>query len=189
MVFHLSLSDSRSPGLFLVFWPFSIMLSFGWSPLVRQLPSPQVPLVNPLVTVPNASITIGIIVTCMLMMMILLHHQTLLLVSYNPPGGLYRILRVYAFDSSMFFAASFRWYLSVILIILYQRDEKFRKVQFSVFPISWDYLVNMFIYLFFDYTQGSHYYWHSDSFKVPHFFSYFQLFCIYFFYYILWLIC
>ena len=24
----------KSPGLFLVFWPFSIMLSFGWSPLV-----------------------------------------------------------------------------------------------------------------------------------------------------------
>ena len=35
----------KSPGLFLVFWPFSVMLSFGWSPLVRQLPSPLVPLV------------------------------------------------------------------------------------------------------------------------------------------------
>ena len=35
----------KSPGLFLVFWPSSIMLSFGWSPLVRQLPSPLVPLV------------------------------------------------------------------------------------------------------------------------------------------------
>ena len=35
----------KSPGLFLVFWPFSIMLSFGWSPLVHQLPSPPVPLV------------------------------------------------------------------------------------------------------------------------------------------------
>ena len=35
----------KSPGLFLVFWPFSIMLSFGWSPLVRQLPSPPVSLV------------------------------------------------------------------------------------------------------------------------------------------------
>ena len=35
----------KSPGLFLVFWPFSIMLSFGWSPLVRQLPNPPVPLV------------------------------------------------------------------------------------------------------------------------------------------------
>ena len=36
------------------------MLSFGWSPLVRQLP-----FSNHLVTVPNAPITIGIIVTCM----------------------------------------------------------------------------------------------------------------------------
>ena len=35
----------KSSGLFLVFWPFSVMLSFGWSPLVRQLPSPPVPLV------------------------------------------------------------------------------------------------------------------------------------------------
>ena len=52
----------KSPGLFLVFWPFSIMQSFGWSPLVRQLPSP---FNNPLVTVPKALITIGIIVTFM----------------------------------------------------------------------------------------------------------------------------
>ena len=35
----------KSPGLFLVFWQFSTMLSFGWSPLVRQPPSPLVPLV------------------------------------------------------------------------------------------------------------------------------------------------
>ena len=35
----------KSPGLFLVFWPFSIVLSFGWSPLVCQLPSPPVPFV------------------------------------------------------------------------------------------------------------------------------------------------
>ena len=34
----------KSPGLFLVSRPFWIMLSFGWSPLVRQLPSPPVPL-------------------------------------------------------------------------------------------------------------------------------------------------
>ena len=35
----------KSPGLFLVFWPFSIRLSFGWSPPVRQLQSLPVPLV------------------------------------------------------------------------------------------------------------------------------------------------
>ena len=28
----------KSLGFFSVFWPFSIMLKFGWSPLVRQLP-------------------------------------------------------------------------------------------------------------------------------------------------------
>ena len=56
----------KSPGLFSVFWSFSIMLSFGWSPLIRQLPSHPVPLIilnNPLVTVPKAPITIGIIGT------------------------------------------------------------------------------------------------------------------------------
>ena len=52
-------SPLKSPGLLSVFWPFSIMLSFGWSPLSRQLPN----LPGPLVTVPKAPITIGIIVT------------------------------------------------------------------------------------------------------------------------------
>ena len=52
----------KSPGLFSVFWPFLIMLSFGWSPLVRQ---PLRPFCNPWVTVQNAPITIGIIVTFM----------------------------------------------------------------------------------------------------------------------------
>ena len=40
-----TVSFLKSPGLFTVFWPFSIMLWFGWSPLVRQLPSPSVPLI------------------------------------------------------------------------------------------------------------------------------------------------
>ena len=35
----------KSPGLFSVFWPFSVMLLFGWSLLVRQLPSPSIPLI------------------------------------------------------------------------------------------------------------------------------------------------
>ena len=48
----------KTPGLFLVFWPFSIMLTFGWSPPVRLFPSPPVPLV--IVTV----IIIIIIISC-----------------------------------------------------------------------------------------------------------------------------
>ena len=36
----------KSPGLFSVFWPFSIMLLFWWSPLGRQLPSLPGPLIN-----------------------------------------------------------------------------------------------------------------------------------------------
>ena len=55
----------KSPGLFLVFWPFSIMLSFGWSPPVRQFSKSSNLFSNPLVTVPNAPMTIGIIVTFM----------------------------------------------------------------------------------------------------------------------------
>ena len=35
----------KSPGLFSVFWPFSIMLLSGRSPLGRQLPNPLVPLI------------------------------------------------------------------------------------------------------------------------------------------------
>ena len=41
------------------------MQYFGWSPPVRQLPRPPVPFYNPLVTVPNAPITIDIIDTFM----------------------------------------------------------------------------------------------------------------------------
>ena len=37
----------KSPGLFSVFWQFSIMLLFWWSPLVRQFPSPPGPLIIP----------------------------------------------------------------------------------------------------------------------------------------------
>ena len=35
----------KSPGLFSEFWPLSVLLQFGWSPLVRQLPNPPVPLI------------------------------------------------------------------------------------------------------------------------------------------------
>ena len=35
----------KSPGLFSVFWPFSIMLLFGWSPLGRQFPNLPGPLI------------------------------------------------------------------------------------------------------------------------------------------------
>ena len=34
----------KSPGLFSVFWPFSIMLLFGWSPPVRKIQTPPIPL-------------------------------------------------------------------------------------------------------------------------------------------------
>ena len=45
----------KSPGLFSVFWPISIMQQFGWSPLVLLFLSP-----------PVLVLTIGIIVTFML---------------------------------------------------------------------------------------------------------------------------
>ena len=36
----------KSPAIFSVFWPSSIMLLFGWSPLVRQLPNPPGSLIT-----------------------------------------------------------------------------------------------------------------------------------------------
>ena len=62
-----TLSDSKSlfksPGLFSVFWPFSIMLCV-WTVSIRPPSSKSSrPFNNSLVTVPKASITIGIIVT------------------------------------------------------------------------------------------------------------------------------
>ena len=45
-------SVHKSPGLFSVFWPFSIVLLFGWSPLILQLTNLSRPFNNPLVTVP-----------------------------------------------------------------------------------------------------------------------------------------
>ena len=38
-------SHLKSPGLFSVFWPFSIMLQFGWSPHVLLFPSPPIPFI------------------------------------------------------------------------------------------------------------------------------------------------
>ena len=66
--FHWSLSDSKSPQVsrtVLSILAVSTMLSFGMvstRPLTSKSSSP---FSNPLVTVPNAQITIGIIVTCM----------------------------------------------------------------------------------------------------------------------------
>ena len=54
----------KSPGLFSVFCPFEIMLSFRWSPLVLLFPSSPVPFFNPLV-VPRVPITIDITITFM----------------------------------------------------------------------------------------------------------------------------
>ena len=57
IVFHISISWwsftgdwvtvnlLQSPGLFSVFWPFSVMLLFGWSPLGRQLPNLPGPII------------------------------------------------------------------------------------------------------------------------------------------------
>ena len=52
----------RYPGLFSVFEPILIMLSFGWSPWILLSKSFS-PCTNPLVTVPSAPFTIGITVT------------------------------------------------------------------------------------------------------------------------------
>ena len=65
MVFHWSLSDSKSPGFFSVFWSFSIMLSFWMVSTCPPTSKYSSLFNNPLVTAPKAPITIGIIVTFM----------------------------------------------------------------------------------------------------------------------------
>ena len=65
MDFHWSLSDSKSPLVSRTLLSILAVLNNGWFSLVLQLPSPPVPLIIYLVTVPKAAITIGIIVTCM----------------------------------------------------------------------------------------------------------------------------
>ena len=55
----------KSPGLYSIFWPISIMQLFGWSPLVLLFPSSPVTFTNPLVTVPRAAIKIDKIDTFM----------------------------------------------------------------------------------------------------------------------------
>ena len=72
MVFHWNLSDSKSPQVSrTLLWPFSIMLAVlknavvwmvSTRPPTSKFPNP---FSNPLVTVPNIPITVGIIVTWM----------------------------------------------------------------------------------------------------------------------------
>ena len=68
MVFHWSLSDSKSPQVsrtllsILAVLNNAVVCMVSTRPLTSKSSSP---FINPLVTVPNAPITIGIIVTCM----------------------------------------------------------------------------------------------------------------------------
>ena len=57
---QVSASLLKSPGLFSVFWPFSVMLSVSTRPPTSKS---YRPFNNPLVIVPKAPITIGTIVT------------------------------------------------------------------------------------------------------------------------------
>ena len=68
MVFHWSLSDSKSPQVSRILLSILAVLynAVVWMVSTRQPTSKSsCPFSNPLVTVPNAPITIGIIVTCM----------------------------------------------------------------------------------------------------------------------------
>ena len=68
MVFHWSLRDSKSPQVFRTLLSILAVLNnaVGWMVSSRPPTSKSSnPFSNPLVTVPNAPITIGIIVTCM----------------------------------------------------------------------------------------------------------------------------
>ena len=68
MVFHWNLSDSKSPQVFRTFLSILAVLNNAVVWIVSTRPptsKSSSPFSNPLVTVPNAPITIGIIVTCM----------------------------------------------------------------------------------------------------------------------------
>ena len=68
MVFHWSLSDSKSPLVSRIFLSILAVLNKVGVWMVSTRPSTSKsssPLNNPLVTVPKAPITIGIIITCM----------------------------------------------------------------------------------------------------------------------------
>ena len=68
MVFHWSLSDSRSPQVSMNFLSILAVLNNVVVRMVSTRPptsKSSSPFSNPFVTVPNAPITIGIIVTCM----------------------------------------------------------------------------------------------------------------------------
>ena len=63
MVFHWSLSDSKSPGLFSVFWPISIMMWCWWSQFILRFPTVPVAFPRLWGTIPNAPVTGDITVT------------------------------------------------------------------------------------------------------------------------------
>ena len=68
MVFHCSLSDSKSPQVSRTFLSIQAVLNNAVVWMVSTLPltsKSSSPFSNPFVTVPNTPITIGIIVTCM----------------------------------------------------------------------------------------------------------------------------
>ena len=75
MVFHWSLSDSKSPQVSRTLLSILAVLNNAvvWMASTRPPTSKSTsPFSNPLVTVPNAPITIGIIVTCMFHILLLL---------------------------------------------------------------------------------------------------------------------
>ena len=107
-----------------------------------------------------------------------------------PPKLNYRSVKSYSsnYIYSMHFFAAF-WALFFLLHWEYSPKEMSNSTKCHIFCISDSpglsgNLVNVFFCPFLDYTQGSYYYWHSDSFKMSHFFPFhFAGFCIYLFYY------
>ena len=100
MVFHWNLSDSKSPQ---VFWTLPSILSVlnnavVWMVSTRPPTSKSSsPFSNPLVTVPKAPITIGIIVTCMF------HSFILLFTFFQFYSGVSWDSKVHNFAISFFF--------------------------------------------------------------------------------------
>ena len=104
-----------------------------------------------------------------IIIIIIIYFSGLLSVSYYPSLGFYSASREgKSWLCEFYIFMSFCRFLGVVLISWV--DEKFCKVEFLQFiwaGTSRD-IVNSFIYHFSYHTHGSHYFWHSCSFKISH---------------------
>ena len=124
MVFHWSLSDSKSPQISRTLLSILAVLKNAvvWMVSIRPPTSKSSsPFSNPLVTVPNAPITIGIIVTCMFHSFFQSPCKVQVLILLFTFFLFYSVLsqdsKVDNFASSLFFSSFFFFFFFSLIII------------------------------------------------------------------------